>query len=237
MKTLLGCCTKHDRENFEKTPTYKSMLYGFLHGSGSDHEFYESMDLDGVIKISNNDNIGKHYNKVLNMAVNEGYDCVVLMHDDVQVDDHRWSEKVQEAFKDYDVVGLAGAKNIQIKEPALWHLMSDQSQWSGAVAHPTNVDQIHVTSFGPTPSRCLVLDGLFLAVKVSSITDNIRFDENIPAIAHHYDVDFCLQANKHKLKLTTWPIWAIHRSCGLEERTDEFMTSQKYFLDKWDGRS
>jgi GT2 family glycosyltransferase len=234
MKTLLGCCTKHDRANFEKSPTYETMLNGFLHGKGKDHDFYESMDLDAVIKTNNRDNIGKHYNKVLNMAVEIGdYDCVILMHDDVQIDDRSWSEKIQEAFEESDVVGLAGAKQVEIKQPALWHLMAKQEDWSGAVAHPVNEKQIFMTNFGPTPQRCLVLDGLFLAIKVSSLTPEIRFDENLPAIAHHYDIDFCLQANKHKLKLTTWPIWAIHKSPGLEQRGQDFIDSEKYFLDKW----
>ena len=233
MKTLIGSCTKHNRKNFEKTPTYKSMLYGFLHGDGKDHEFYESMYVDAVVKTNNKENIGKHYNKVLKMAVQEKYDTVILMHDDVQVDDFAWPDKLQEAFEEYDVVGLAGAKQVEIKQPALWHLMSKQEDWSGAVAHPANDKQIFVTNFGPTPQRCLVLDGLFLAVKVNSLTPDIKFDENLPAIAHHYDLDFCLQANKHKLKLTTWPIWAIHRSPGLEHPAQDFVDSEKYFLDKW----
>mgnify|MGYP003651850559 CR=1 FL=1 len=233
MKILLGCCTKHDRENFEKTPTYKSMLNGFLHGNGKDHDFYESMDLDAVIKTNNKENIGKHYNKVLNMAVDEEYDCAILMHDDVQIDDYSWTYKLREAFREYDVVGLAGAKQVEIKQPALWHLMAKQQDWSGAVAHPVNGDQIFMTNFGPMPQRCLVLDGLFLAVKVSSLVDEVRFDENLPAIAHHYDIDFCLTCNKHTLKLTTWPIWAIHKSPGLQDRGQDFTDSEKYFLDKW----
>tara|TARA_R110002050_G_scaffold6130_3_gene25958 strand:- start:4186 stop:4893 length:708 start_codon:yes stop_codon:yes gene_type:complete len=233
MKTLLGCCTKHDKENFEKSPTYNTMLYGFLHGKGKDHEFYESMDLDAVIKTSNKENIGKHYNRVLNMAVDEGYDCVILMHDDVQVDDLGYDAKLKEAFKEYDIVGLAGSTKTEIKSPALWHLMSRQEDWSGAVAHPASENQIFMTNFGPTPARCLVLDGVFMAIKVSSLKSEVRFDEDIPAIAHHYDIDFCLQANKHKLKLTTWPIWVIHKSPGLEQQDDSFLASEKYFLDKW----
>lgn len=234
MKILLGCCTKHDRENFEKTPTYQTMLEDFRHTSLKDHQLYEGYFVNAVIKTNNKDNIGKHYNKVLQMAVEEEYDCVVLMHDDVQVDDYAWIDKLQEAFKEYDVVGLAGAKQVEIKQPALWHLMSKRENQSGAVAHPANDKQIHVTNFGPVPTRCLVLDGLFLAIKVSSLNESIIFDENIPAIAHHYDVDFCLNANKHKLKLTTWPIWVIHKSPGLLTLDDkDFILSQNYFLNKW----
>lgn len=237
MKTLIGSCTQHNRDNFETSPTYASMLQGFKHAGHNDYEFYEGTNEDAVIRTLNKDNIGKHYNKVLKMGVDEGYDCVVLMHDDVQIDDYNWSDKVEEAFKEYDVVGLAGAHHVTVKEPALWHLMSEQNQWSGAVAHPANDKQIFVTNFGPTPARCLVLDGLFLAIKVSSITDKIRFDENIPAIAHHYDIDFCLTCNENKLKLTTWPIWAVHKSPGLKDPSQEFMVSQSYFLNKWTSKS
>jgi GT2 family glycosyltransferase len=233
MNTLLGCCTKHDRENFEMTPTYESMLNGFLHGSGDDHEFYESMDLDAVVKTNNKENIGKHYNKVLDMAVESEYDWVILMHDDVSMEDKYLETKLKKAFVNYDIVGLAGAKQVEIKQPALWHLMSKQEDWSGAVAHPSGNHQVSVTNFGHTPERCLVLDGLFLAINVSSLTPEIRFDEKLPAIAHHYDLDFCLNANKHKLKLVTWPIWAVHKSPGLDQPGQDFIDSEKYFLDKW----
>ena len=111
--------------------------------------------------------------------------------------------------------------------------MSESFDWSGMVAHPANEKQIFMTNFGPSPERCLIMDGLFLAVKVSSLTDEVRFDENLPAIAHHYDLDFCLTANKHKLKLTTWPIWVVHKSPGLQNRDKSFDESEKYFIDKW----
>tara|TARA_Y100000310_G_scaffold197205_1_gene197297 strand:- start:6527 stop:7234 length:708 start_codon:yes stop_codon:yes gene_type:complete len=233
MKTLLGSCTKHNRKKFEETPTYKSMLNGFLHGGGKDHEFYESGDLDAVIKTNNKENISKHYNSVIRMAISEKYDCVILMHDDVSMEDKYLETKLKKAFVNYDVVGLAGAKKLEIKEPALWHLMSRPEDWSGAVAHPSGNHQVSMTSFGSTPERCLVLDGVFLAINVKSLTPEIRFDEKLPAIAHHYDIDFCLNANEHKLKLVTWPIWAVHKSPGLQEPGQDFIESQKYFLKKW----
>ena len=92
------------------------------------------------------------------------------------MDDYGWPDKLEEAFKEYDIVGLAGAKQAEIKQPALWHLMSNQQDWSGAVAHPANDKQIFMTNFGPTPQRCLILDGLFLAIKVSSLKPEVRFD-------------------------------------------------------------
>ena len=233
MKTIIGICTKHDKKGFEQTPTYKSLFPDLKGTDRNDHILYTDYDVDVVVKKQNKENIGKHYNRVIDMAVTEDYDWIILMHDDIQMDDYGFRDKLQEAFKEYDVVGLAGAKQAEIKQPALWHLMSKQEDWSGAVAHPANDKQIFMTNFGPTPQRCLILDGLFLAIKVSSLNSDLRFDENIPAIAHHYDLDFCLQANKHKLKLTTWPIWAIHKSPGLDKPDPSFAASEKYFIDKW----
>jgi len=233
MRILIGICTKHDKKGFEKTPTYKTMFPELKGEDREDHILYACYDMDGVVRKNNKENIGKHYNRIIDMAVKEKYDAVVLMHDDIQMDDYGWPNKLEEAFKEYDIVGLAGAKQMEVKQPALWHLMSKQEDWSGAVAHPANDKQIFMTNFGPTPQRCLVLDGLFLAIKVSSLKPEVRFDEDIPAIAHHYDIDFCLQANKHKLKLTTWPIWVIHKSPGLSEQDKTFSKSEKYFIDKW----
>ena len=107
MNILLGCCTKHDRENFEKTPTYESMLNGFQHGNGDDHEFYECVGLDAVVRTNNRENIGKHYNKILKMAVDEEYDWVILMHDDVSVEDKYLETKLKKAFINYDIVCLS----------------------------------------------------------------------------------------------------------------------------------
>ena len=56
------------------------------------------------------------------MAVELGdYDWVILMHDDVQMDDLAYVDKLQEAFKEYDVVGLAGANNVLMDRFRLHH--------------------------------------------------------------------------------------------------------------------
>ena len=233
MKILVGCCTAKNQDEFLETPTAKSVLKNTTREHTDNDYVMFSGEVDAVVKSLNKENIGKHYNSVLELGVKENYDSVLLVHDDIRVEDVNWIKKLKKAHEDNDVVGLAGAKDIRIDEPALWHIMSNPETWSGSVAHPHPEGGTFVTAFGAAPRRCAVLDGLFLSIKVSSITDDIRFDENIPSIAHHYDIDFCLTANKHKLKLTTWPIWSTHESPGLEKQTDEFKTSQKYFLDKW----
>lgn len=118
--------------------------------------------------------------------------------------------------------------------------MTDRNNLSGAVAHGVNKSMTHsfMTPFGVYPQRCLLMDGVFLAVKMSSaLMSGVKFDETNPAIAHFYDLDFCLSANKVHLKMTTWPIYITHRSPGLESLQDpQWNIGQKWFLEKWSNQ-
>ena len=220
----------HIKDVFLQTPMYKSMLEGTRREWTDDHGLFTGA-YDAIIKLNNSDSICTHYNKVIQMAVDEQYDTVILMHDDVSIQDSDLTVKLFEAFQDNDVVGLAGAKQVSISQPALWHLMSKQEDWSGAVAHKSPEGKVFMTNFGPMPDRCVLLDGVFLAIKVESLKDGVRFDENLKF--HHYDLDFSLTCNENKLKLTTWPVWAVHDSGGLTTMSQQFTDSEKYFLDKW----
>jgi len=142
-------------------------------------------------------------------------------------------------MEQYDIVGLAGIKApITIKEPCLWHLMGPSSQYTGAVAHfDKNETQRFMTSFGKTPERVILLDGVFLAINTEKILEKgLRFDEKNPANFHFYDLNFSLDANNLKLKLGTYPIWITHKSHGLEQVTEDWINGQKYFLQKYNGK-
>lgn len=241
-KILVATAQREESEDeFKKKPLYQSLFTdaATLQEVTDTHAFYTDDFFDVVVRLGNTESICKHYNKCIDLALqaSDTYSCVLFIHDDVSMEDRHILEKLRIAFKDFDVVGLAGAKTAKIKEPVLWHLMSDKSHHSGAVAHPLNCCQYSMTNFGPTPERCLILDGLFIAVKIAALqNENIRFDEDIPTVAHFYDIDFCLNANKNKLKLTTWPIWVIHSSPGLSQRSEEFEIGQKYIINKWRDR-
>ena len=187
------------------------------------------------IEYYNTDALSKVYNRFI---CEENRDkIIVFCHDDCLIEDLFLKEKLNQAIQTYDVIGLAGIREpITIKEPALWHLMGDRSQWSGAVAHFTSFDdnERFMTSFGLTPARVIMLDGVFLAVNVEKCLDNnVRFDERNPARFHYYDIDFSLNANKAGLKLGTWPIWVTHKSHGLTKPDAEFYKGQEWFIKKW----
>jgi GT2 family glycosyltransferase len=197
--------------------------------------FSEDLDFHIFYNGNNTHGLSLNYNKIIQAEATK-YDYIVFLHDDVYVDDINICNKLLEAHKQYDIVGLAGGVNPHIQQPALWHLMCggfNGGNLRGAVAHPANKDSIYVTSFGPTPSRVAVLDGLFLSINSSVILKaDWRFNENYTF--HHYDIASCLDANKKKLKLGVAPIWVIHQSPGLlDPNSNAFLDSQKKFLSEY----
>lgn len=193
-------------------------------------------DVSIVINSDNKEGLSKNYNKQLKAENLIKHDIVLFVHDDVFIDDLKLKGKLYTAINDlkYDIVGLAGASEMQVAKPALWHLMSKRESWSGSVAHPLpGGKQLNVTNFGPWPSRCLILDGLFLAVNLRRALElGWKFNENYDF--HHYDISSCLDANKLKLKMGTYPIYVTHMSPGLSSLEDEtFVKSQQKFLQEY----
>lgn len=183
-------------------------------------------------RSENRQGLSKTYNAFLKNNLDK-YDVIIFIHDDVFIDDLKIFEKLDEAHTRFDIVGLAGGINPVMKEPALWHLMCGgfaSGNLRGSVAHPYNKETITVTCFGPSPSRAVILDGLFLSVKTKEVKKvDWKFNETFNF--HHYDIASCIDANFKRLKLGVWPIWVIHSSPGLSDpKNTEFLISQTKFL-------
>lgn len=223
MKTLIISATRSSVSDSEDLQLVKSL------------KSFTDPDLELALTTNYKvDGLPQLYNSYLTKSNANEFDCFLYVHDDVFIDDLKAFNKIEEMFKSgIDVVGLAGASSVKLKKPALWHLMSEQSDWSGAVAHPAGRDSIHVTSFGAIPKRCLIMDGLFLAVKPSKLlSKKVTFDEQFKF--HHYDIDFCLSCNKAGLKMSTCNINVIHSSPGLTNyQSDMFQNSEQKFVDKY----
>jgi GT2 family glycosyltransferase len=173
--------------------------------------------------------------KVYNKFINDSYKGkrVIFVHDDVLIEDLFLEEKLNIAFEKYDIVGLAGSKKADLSRPAAWHLMSDRQDHCGEVAHSQN-KQVWTTCFGPSDSRVLVMDGLFIAVNVdSAIKVGLKFDERFNF--HHYDITFCLRANRNKLKMGVTPIRVIHFGLGDSMNTPEWHTSAELFKEYYEN--
>lgn len=192
-------------------------------------------DVSLVINANNKTGLSKAYNKQLVPDNLIKHDIVLFVHDDVYIDDLKLKGKLYAAINNlkYDIVGLAGASQIEIKKPCLWHKMSERKNWSGAVSHTLNEEKVQVSSFGPWPQRCLVMDGLFLAVNLQRVLE-VGWKFNEKYMYHHYDMASCIDANNKKLKMGTYPIWVTHASPGLKNIKDPmFLKSQKTFYSEY----
>lgn len=199
---------------------------------------YDKVEFDFEIVKDNSAGLPEVYNRFL---TEKNKDKIVLfVHDDVEIQDLALVEKLNES--PWDITGLAGGSEFKISDKNLWHICTPRETHTGSVTHPfaqqvgnqIQVDQTRrlSTLFGPWPQRCLVLDGLFLAVDVERALEvGWRFDERHKF--HHYDIASCLSANEKKLKMGTYPIFIVHHGLGNSFMTPEWEESNKTFKENW----
>lgn len=179
--------------------------------------------------------------EVFNARINatDGHDILVFIHDDVWIDDYFLADRVIAGLNEFDVIGVAGNRRRLPNQPS-WAFIDTNLTWdtppnlSGSVAHG-----IHpfgpITVFGTVPAECELLDGVFLAVKKSTLKSaNVAFDPRFDF--HFYDMDFCRSARAKGLRLGTWPICLTHQSVGAYKSPQ---WHEKYLLyqEKWMAES
>ena len=207
---------------------------------------YHSLD----IRIDEKNTIGlsKLYNNHLSKpswswkdALLDGENNILFIHDDLEIHDAFFTEKLKKAHEIYDIVGLAGAtsQDYTTPSPSVWHLSKQKPEDArGIVSHYIpkgfqGVSQSHYNSayFGPTPSTVCVIDGLFMSIKMSALNGKYDiFDEDFDF--HHYDMAMCQRATQLGLKIGVWPIFCVHHGLG-EFNTPEWKESDRKFKEKY----
>lgn len=214
-------------------------------------EKYASISVDSIRKqkhivqpglsivTKNKKSLCKVYNQFIDEALARDTDWIILMHDDVELEITNVCDRILNTG--YDVVGVAGTTKVELRPPALWHLMGGSFQSGnlrGAVAHGSSIGQerLLMTSFGPYPARCVMIDGVFMAIS-RKVFENVRFDESNPAKFHFYDLSYSLECHEKGYKVGVGNIPIIHESPGLREFTDEWKAGEKWFLEKFGNGS
>lgn len=184
----------------------------------------------------NQEGLSKTYNRCLQDS--EKYDIVVFIHDDIEVNDCLFFDKLADAKKrGLDVVGVAGGKGWEIpygrdwrKTPIGWHMASERAGLRGFIVHA--VDEGHrmfSTSYGSSPSRVLVIDGCFIALMNRGL--GLLFDENFDF--DFYDISLCMRAYAKKMEVGVEPILLTHHSVGMGQGSPRFMEAQRKFIEKY----
>jgi hypothetical protein len=181
--------------------------------------------------------LGELYNDALDTL--DSSQIAVFVHDDVFLNDWFIGARVNEGLQRFDVLGIAGSGNPDLRHPA-WGQAFDADlnaigvqpglEASGAISQFDYLDP-HPTYFGPTPLACRLLDGLLLAGHVGRWRHvGLRFDPQFRF--HHYDLDLCRAAESVGLSIGTWPISVTHNSQGRRD-TASFRDSATRYLEKW----
>lgn len=218
---LIVCATPLDKDTFWDTAPLAEYLRRISLGHSN---------IDYWITYENEHGLSRVYNRFITGLYADK--IIIFVHDDVCIEDISLYEKINKAILEYDVIGLAGSTPNKLSSPALWNVMGKRHTWSGAVAHKYPNNDILMTTFGPTPRRCLLVDGLFIAINTEKVLKtSIKFDEQF--FFHFYDLDFSLAANKGNLKIGTWPIWVVHSGLGDSFHTPEWKEQEQKFTAKW----
>lgn len=199
-------------------------------------------DVDFNFVENNNESLAKVYNAALDQALKEDRDHLILVHDDVQIEFNPYEKLWQLLNTEYDLLGVAGTTRMEMKSPALWHLMGggfEGGNLRGAVSHAMEIDanppwvtKKFMTSFGPYPERVVAIDGVFMAFGKKAIR-SLRFDEDCPSKFHFYDLCLCQRALHQGLKIGVGDIMITHASPGLREYTEDWKAGEKYYLETY----
>jgi protein O-GlcNAc transferase len=157
------------------------------------------------------------------------------MHDDVWIDDADFGDRIVAGLTQYDVIGVVGNRRRAPYQPA-WAFVDPLLNWdgdehlSGAIGHGQKGFG-EITVFGPSPSDCEMLDGVFIAARKEALNkEAILFDPLFDF--HFYDVDFARSVRAAGLKVGTWPIALTHQSDGAFG-TPNWREKYALYLGKW----
>lgn len=190
--------------------------------------------LSAKISFENTRGLSEVFNAAIDQADKDV--TLVFIHDDVWIDDANFADVVAQGLEHFDIIGIAGNKRRLPNQPG-WEIVDLNFTWdsqenlSGQIAHCKSAFGLPKV-FGDAPSTCELLDGVFLAVRKSSLDNKgVRFDTQFDF--HFYDLDFCRTAKKAGLTLGTWLINLTHQSIG-QYGTIRWHEKYQLYLNKWE---
>lgn len=216
---IVSCTREKTFKGLIKRPLWKSLQKQYeLNGDKINFHLSHNADEKGLSAV---------YNQFLTEYKDQ---YILFVHDDVELTDIFLYDKIVNS--PYVVTGLAGAKEFNKKaENLAWHLAAPKESYVGEVKH-AHAQSVWTTVFGPTKSRSLTLDGLFLAIDAEELNKKgVLFDEDFKF--HFYDLAFCLRCNENKVSCGVLPIDVVHWGLGDSMNTTEWRESQTKFREKY----
>jgi hypothetical protein len=187
--------------------------------------------------------IHRNYNAIMERVASlEDLEALVLLHQDAEIVDERFCQKLREALRDPDVgvVGCVGALGVR---SIAW--------WEGSVTWASFIHRYTEFGGGDFPSvtwhenerapyahlgEVDSVDGFVLGLS-PWVVRNIRFDESLGQNLHGYDFDLCLQVRAAGRKIVTADFKVIHNhSLNLASDFGQWSTAHAAVCEKWEGK-
>lgn len=140
-----------------------------------------------ILEINDAASLCEGYNRGASKALG---DILVFSHDDVEVVDADFAEKLLESMSKFDLLGLAGTTYLS---RAGW-ISSGLKHAHGqhGVSHGEDT-LVQIFSAEKTAVNAQAIDGFFMATR-RKVWEQLRFDQNIFDDWHMYDLDFSYRA-------------------------------------------
>ena len=184
----------------------------------------------------------RNYNLLLEQAgQRDDLEALVLVHQDTELVDHDFCEKVRAALADPEValIGCAGAvgvRSIAWWEGAVtWASFTHRYPELGGGEFPASTwDAEHRPPYAAT-GEVDSIDGFVMVLSPWAVRE-LRFDESLGAL-HGYDFDFCCQVRAAGRKVVTADLRAIHHhSLELISDPNGWMETYIRLIEKWEGK-
>jgi hypothetical protein len=194
-----------------------------------------------ILSRSSAGSIFRSYNLLLDLAAKlDDLEALVLLHQDAEIIDDDFCDKVRRGLSDPDVaiVGCAGA--IGVRNIAWWE---GSVTWASFTHRYEEMGggEIPALTWTDTPSyagtgEVDTVDGFVMALSPWAIRE-LRFDESLGQAIHGYDFDFCLQAREAGRKVVTEEMHVIHHhDLKLIRDVGNWTQAHIKVAEKWDGR-
>lgn len=207
---VIGCCFGGNGEKLK----------------GQTHQKIKSiMGPDDVfVAVPGTSGICNAYNKVLKIARNTtGCKTVVLLHDDTEINDPKFREKILNAINEGNIGAVGVVGGSELTSLAWWKSKK-------------TIGKIHESrgtiDFNTTSGDVDAIDGLFMAISQTAFRKFEFDEENFPKF-HGYDVDYCLTLRNSGLRVVVRPIDLFHRTKGGFGNAKEFLEANTVLQNKW----
>jgi len=176
-----------------------------------------------VAEVTTDRSIFEAYNEILDaLAPRDDLEGLVLLHEDTEIVDSQFCEKLRRRLGEPDVavLGVVGARDV--RSLAWW-----EGQGFGRV-----VETRGVVEFTPGAHDVDTVDGLMLVLSPWTVRE-LRFDSNSFNGFHGYDADICFQARAAGKRVVVDDIAVVHHTKGGYGDMDAYRACDAAFAAKW----